>query len=284
MVKNNSMEGKIFKIKRFCVHDGPGIRTSVFLKGCPMKCVWCHSPEGISSGNSLWYNKNLCISCALCVNACPTNSLLLTGEPVSQIEINRKTCNLSGECITICPTNALQFTGYKATVNEIVEEIEKDLTFYQKSGGGVTLTGGEALHQPEFTTAILKACKDLNIHTTIETCLYCDREAIDQVLPYVDLFFVDIKIFDTKQHKLHTGRNNEKIKDNFRYLATTGKKIIVRIPLISDITDTVANKTAIKNFVSEIDENIPIELINYNPLTENNYARLGIPFLLQKNK
>lgn len=283
MAKHNSVEGNIFKIKRFSIHDGPGIRTSVFLKGCPMKCVWCHSPEGISPAKSLWYNKNLCIACGKCTEACPTNALQLT-DAISKISIDRNICNLSGECITVCPTHALQFTGYKVTVDEVVEEIEKDLVYFQNSGGGVTLTGGEALFQPEFSTAILQACKERNIHTAIETCLFCKREVIDQVLPYVDLFYCDLKIFDSEEHKRYTGRNNEIIKDNFRYLASSGKKMIVRLPLIENITDTSENRKTITDFVKEVDENIPVELISYNPLTENNYNRLGIPFLLHKHK
>jgi pyruvate formate lyase activating enzyme len=284
MVKRNPGEGDIFKIKRFSVHDGPGIRTSVFLKGCPMKCVWCHSPEGINSANSLWYNKNLCIACGECVETCPTKALHLTDGSSPEIEIDRNTCNLSGECVKACPTNALQFTGYKATVGEIIAEIEKDLAYYQTSGGGVTLTGGEALYQPQFSAEILKGCKERNIHTAIETCLYCDKKAIDLILPYVDLFFIDLKLFDAVLHKQYTGRSNEKIKDNFKYIAASGKKIIVRIPLIENITDTIENRKAIMDFVSETNENIPVELINYNPLTKNNYERLGIPFLLKKGK
>jgi pyruvate formate lyase activating enzyme len=283
MAKHNSIEGNIFKIKRFSIHDGPGIRTSVFLKGCPMKCVWCHSPEGISPAKSLWYSKNLCIACGKCTDVCPTNALQLT-DAIGKINIDRKACNLSGECITVCPTHALQFTGYKVTVDEVVEEIERDLIYFQNSGGGVTLTGGEALFQPEFSTAILQACKERNIHTTIETCLFCKREVIDKVLPYVDLFYCDLKIFDSQEHKHYTGRDNQIIKDNFRYLASSGKKMIVRLPLIEQITDTVENRKAIADFVNEIDKNIPVELINYNPLTENNYNRLGIPFLLHKHK
>lgn len=284
MVKRNSGEGDVFKIKRFSVHDGPGIRTSVFLKGCPLKCVWCHSPEGISSANSLWYNKNFCIACGECVEACPSNALRLTDDATPEIEIDRNACRLSGECVKTCPTNALQFTAYKATVAEIITEIEKDLAYYQTSGGGVTLTGGEALYQPEFSFEILKGCKERNIHTAIETCLYCDREVIDLILPYVDLFFIDLKLFDDILHKKYTGRSNERIKDNFRYIAASGKKIIVRIPLIENITDTTENRKAIMDFVAETNENIPVELIRYNPLTENNYNRLGIPFLLKKRE
>jgi len=284
MVKRNPDEGDVFKIKRFSVHDGPGIRTSVFLKGCPLKCVWCHSPEGISSANSLWYNKNFCIACGECVEACPTKALRLTDDATPEIEIDRNVCRLSGDCVKTCPTNALQFTGYKATVAEIITEIEKDLAYYQTSGGGVTLTGGEALYQPEFSTEILKGCKERNIHTAIETCLYCDRAVIDLILPYVDLFFIDLKIFDTVQHKKYTGRSNEKIKDNFKYIAASGKKIIVRIPMIENITDTIENRKAVMDFVAETDENIQVELIAYNPLTENNYNRLGIPFLLMKSE
>ena len=195
----------------------------------------------------------------------------------------RNTCSLSGDCVKTCPVNALQFTGYKITVDDVMLEIEKDLAFYESSGGGVTLTGGEALYQPQFSAEILKRCKELNIHTAIETCLYCEKEDIDLILPYIDLFYVDLKLFDAALHKQYTGKGNGKIKDNFKYISATGKKVIVRIPLIEDITDTNLNRTAIMDFVFEADRNIPVELINYNPLTENNYTRLGLPFILKKS-
>ena len=148
-------EGFVFDIKRFAVHDGPGIRTSIFLKGCPLKCVWCHNPEGITQKISIWYNPNLCIACGDCVEVCPTNSLKLVGEKKPEIVINRESCDLTGKCIAVCPSKALSYTGYKSDVKSLMTEIKKDELFYSTSGGGVTLTGGDPFFQPDFALSIL---------------------------------------------------------------------------------------------------------------------------------
>ncbi|TAL62286.1 MAG: glycyl-radical enzyme activating protein [Bacteroidetes bacterium] len=274
-------EGKIFKVKRFSVHDGPGIRTAVFLKGCPLNCIWCHSPEGISSDISIWYNRNLCIACSQCVRACPNNALQLISDTGSYIKIDREVCNVNGACVNVCPTNAMQFTGLITTVSEIISEIKKDIAFYQTSGGGITLTGGEPLFQPDFSMGILETCRKLKIHTAIETSLFCERDKVKGIYEFVDLFIVDMKLFDPVLHIDFTGKSNEIIKENFRYIAKSGKDILVRIPLINNITDTDSNKKAILNFVHGINEKIPVEFISYNPLAGNNYMRLGIPFSLK---
>ena len=281
MVNNSETEGVVFKIKRFSLHEGPGIRTSVFLKGCPLNCLWCHSPEGIGQEISIWYNMNLCISCGQCVRACPERALVLTSDVVPYIQIDRELCKVSGECVKICPSNALQFTGYKCSVSEIIREIEKDITFYKASVGGVTLTGGEPLYQPEFSKEILEACSKRQIHTAIETSLFCEKDTLDLILSFVDLFIVDMKLFEPDMHKYYTGKLNETIKENFHYLALQGKDILVRIPLFGTITNTKENIAAITDFVKGTRRDIKIELINPNPLAENNYKRLGIPYLLK---
>jgi pyruvate formate lyase activating enzyme len=275
------MEGRIFKIRRFSVLDGPGIRTSVFLKGCPLNCIWCHSPEGISSEFSVWHDNNLCISCGECVKACMNKALRLTASKNSAILISRDLCTNNGDCINVCPTGAMQFNGSVAGVKDILTEIEKDLLYYIVSGGGVTLTGGEPLYQPDFSLEILKECRVRNIHTAIETSLFCERETLKAIYDYVDLFIADVKIFDPELHLRFTGRSNEIILDNFRFLAESANNIIVRIPMIKDITDTEENKNAIRKFVNNIDDRIIVEYIPYNPLAENNYKRMGIPFLLR---
>jgi pyruvate formate lyase activating enzyme len=280
MEQVSEKKGLIFKIKRFSVHDGPGIRTAVFLKGCPLNCIWCHSPEGIDSSITIWYNRNICIACNQCVGACPNNALQLIPDLEPYIRIDRLKCNNSGECVKICPTNAIQFTGSVISVSEVVSEIEKDVAFYQTSGGGVTLTGGEPLFQSDFSEEILKSCKKNNIHTAIETSLYGESDVINRLLPFVDLFIADLKLLDPVQHKYFTGKSNEIIKENFLFIAKSGKTVIARIPLINNITDTDNNKNAIINFVNQINKKIPIELISYNPLAGNNYYRLDIPFLL----
>ena len=281
MGKISETEGTIFKIKRFSVHDGPGIRTSVFLKGCPLNCIWCHSPEGISQDISIWYDKSLCIACGECVKACPVNALDLISAPEPYINIDRNICNTTGDCVKVCPTGAIQFTGFKTSVSLIIDEIEKDILYYKTSGGGVTLTGGEPLFQPDFSMAILKECVKRNIPTAIETSLFCEFDTVTQISAWVNLFIIDMKIADQAQHLKYTGKSNEIIKENFRYLAASGKDIIVRIPLIPGITDSEANRNACRNFVHDISEDIPVEYISYNPLAGNNYNKLGIPFLLK---
>jgi pyruvate formate lyase activating enzyme len=273
------LSGLIFKIRRFSVHDGPGIRTSVFLKGCPLNCVWCHSPEGISQEITIWHDNNICIACGECTKRCNNHALELSKDPEKQIIINRSLCTLNGDCINVCPTGALEYTGHTASVSEIVSEIEKDILYYESSGGGVTLTGGEPLNQPEFSIGILQECKNrMNIHSAIETSLFCERETLKRFLFLVDLFIVDMKIFDEKQHIRYTGKSNEIIKDNIRHLVSSGKNIVIRIPMIPGITDTEGNISAIENFVHNLDMNIPIEHLTYNVLAGNNYKRLGLSF------
>jgi pyruvate formate lyase activating enzyme len=272
------IKGTIFKIKRFSIHDGPGIRTSVFLKGCPLDCVWCHSPEGISSDIANWYDNSLCIACGECVTACPNSALTLSESSESFINIDHALCSLSGDCVNVCPTGAIQFTGFKISTVDIISEIEKDILYFNKSGGGITLTGGEPLYQPEFSSEILKACKEKNIHTAIESCLFCDKESIDRISEFVDLIIVDMKIFDRGNHIKYTGKSNDIIKNNFEYISKSGKSLIVRIPLIPGITVTEENKNAIEKFIYGIDKKIPIEYISYNPLAKNNYKKLGIPY------
>ncbi len=279
-MEKSDTTGTIFKIKRFSVHDGPGIRTSVFLKGCPLNCVWCHSPEGITSDIAIWYDQSLCIACGQCAQSCPASALNLVQNADTYINIDRTLCTLSGDCVKVCPTGAMQFTGSSISVTDIVSEIEKDILYYNQSGGGVTLTGGEPLYQSGFATEILKACNSKNINTAIETSLYCEIETIDRISEYVDLFIIDMKIFDKVKHLHYTGKSNDTIKENFEYISKSGKSIFVRIPLIPNITDTEENKNAIEKFVHGINKKIPIEYISYNPLAENNYKRMGIPFLL----
>jgi pyruvate formate lyase activating enzyme len=276
----NEQMGTIFKIKRFSVHDGPGIRTAVFLKGCPLNCIWCHSPEGISSEIKIWHNNNVCISCGQCVSVCPNKALESIPGNGIHIEIDRSLCKTTGHCVKICPANAIQFTGYSTTAVKVMKEIEKDLAYYKASGGGITLTGGEPLFQIDFSKEILKKCKDKNINTAIETSLYCDSDRLSSIADFVDLFIIDMKIFDQEKHEYYTGKPNMIIKENFVHLAKMGKEIIVRIPIISNITDIEDNKKNIINYIHGINRDIPIEYIPFNPLAENNYKLLGIPFLL----
>lgn len=272
------VKGMIFDIKRFAVHDGPGIRTSVFLKGCPLSCSWCHNPEGVTSEVELWYNENRCMQCGQCVLACDFQALQARENESPFIQIDRQRCQGSYACTQICPTSALETVGRKMSSNEVMTEIEKDRLFYDTSDGGMTLTGGEPLFQSEFCLELLRNAKERGISTSLETCLYASRSVLESVIPFVDHFLVDIKIWDTQKHRQFTGRDNTEILKNFRFLAEQHQQITVRIPLIKDITDTPGNLEAIAQFVMSVNRNIPIEKLDYNPLTPSKYQKLGRSF------
>jgi pyruvate formate lyase activating enzyme len=277
-MKMADITGTVFNIKRFSVHDGPGIRTSVFLKGCPLQCSWCHNPEGINQDISVWYNRNVCIACGQCVSVCPNKALAQNQSGYWHIEIDYEKCEVSGNCVKVCPSRALQFTGSMTTVSLVMNEIMKDMLFYRTSGGGVTITGGEPTMQPAFCIEILKSCRISGIQTAIETCLFCEQEILESMLNYVDLFIVDMKIFDSVKHEKYTGKPNEKIKENMVFLVSNKKNILVRVPMIKNITDDSDNKLKIERFVHDLSPEIQVEYLSFNPLAVNKYIRLGIPF------
>ena len=273
------VRGTIFDIKRFAVHDGPGIRTTVFLKGCPLACRWCHNPEGIESEIQLWYHQGRCIRCRQCVDVCRQQALRADPSGGPFIQIERERCMLRADCLTCCPTGALELAGREMSVSEVMQEVTKDRLFYEMSGGGVTLSGGEPLYQPDFCLAILQACKGQNIAAALETCLYSPPEVLEAVITQVDHFLVDIKLWDPQKHRDYTGKDNALILKNFCHLAMRHPNITVRIPLIKNITDTSSNIADIVRFVRSVRPDIPIEKLDYNPLTPNKYRRLDREFL-----
>ena len=281
MEADTNPSGYIFNIKRFAVHDGPGIRTSVFLKGCPLSCIWCHNPEGISPAVTLWYNRNTCILCGKCIASCGEGVLssgYFRGRQI--VEIDRDLCTLCGDCVKECPTGSLDFTGREIRLDELMSEIRKDTLYYGISGGGVTLTGGEPLAQGEFCLAILKACRNEGINTAIETSLYCEREVLERVVDFTCHFIADMKISDRILHERYTGKPNDIIMENLRFLAAMGKSVKVRVPLISGITDSSGNKKEILNFIKGTGSGIQIEYLEYNRLTPVKYEKMGVPFSL----
>ena len=269
------MQGVVFDIKRFAIHDGPGIRTSVFLKGCPLTCLWCQNPEGISQEITLWYFHSKCIRCGDCINICPENALSADVDRSHYIHIDRSLCTSCGACVRVCPSTALSFVGTKMEHEDVVKELLKDETFYRSSGGGVTLTGGDPFAQTAFSRAVLKGVKVHGIHTAIETCLLTTRKDLESLLPYVDLFLVDLKVDEPTKHTEYTGASNELIKENFTWLAENHGAIVVRIPVIPGYTDSEENLKAIGSYVAGTDPRIPIELVNFNPLARDKYAVLS---------
>lgn len=270
------MKGLVFDIKKFAVHDGPGIRTTLFLKGCPLNCIWCHNPEGIKKDIYLWYFENKCIKCRSCIDACPTKALFVGAEGFPFIEIDREKCTKCGICVDVCPTKALTFDSYELTVDEAVRILLQDRVFYEQSGGGITISGGDPLFQHKFSTAVLQSCRSKGIHTAIETSMQADRAVLGKFIGIVDLFIVDLKIMDPVKHKKFIGQENHLILSNFKYLAEKGENLLVRVPLIPGLTAYEENLKEIARFVQKTAPHVPIELINYNPLAINKYRLMGL--------
>jgi pyruvate formate lyase activating enzyme len=268
------MTGRIFDIKRFAIHDGPGIRTTVFLKGCSMNCLWCQNPEGLGFGEDIWVKREECIRCGACVAACPEKALSLGPEG---IRINREACNFCGRCTEICPPQAIRRIDRETELEPLVRELTQDRLFFDTSGGGVTLSGGESLAQPEFALALLERLKALGIHTCIETALLAPDAVIRRLPGLLDQLICDIKIMDREAHRKYTGVDNAPILDNFKYLVSSIPNILVRVPLVSGITATEENLRAIGGFVRSCGADINIELLNYNWFSGSKYALLDKP-------
>ena len=263
--------GIIFDIKRFALHDGNGIRSTIFTKGCPLRCPWCHNPEGQVLDIKLMWFETLCIGCGACVQSCPYNALHM-GE--NGIIINREKCRKCGKCIENCPSLALKFDGWKIHYRDAFKELMKDKVFFQESGGGVTISGGDPLVQSEFNLKLLSLCKAEGVNTAVETCLYAENSTVMKFAEVVDSFFTDIKILDEQKHKKITGVSNRIILENFEALSQIGADICVRIPLIPGFTDSDENITDIAEYVASINPQTSLELLNYNPLAVNKYTSL----------
>ena len=224
-------EGFITDIKRCAVHDGPGIRTTVFLKGCPMRCKWCHNPETLNASNALMFFPRLCISCGACAGACPTGAARFTDGAVT---FDRTLCTACGKCVPVCPADARRLAGRYVSLSELLEEVMRDSPFYRTSGGGVTLSGGEPLMQPAFTSAFFRACKQGGLHTALDTSGQGRGADLEQILDFTDLVLFDLKVMDTALHKRLTGIGNEEILSNLRLVDSSRVPIVVRAPLVLD--------------------------------------------------
>ena len=242
MCMNSKTVGMITAIQKFCINDGPGIRTTVFMKGCPLNCIWCHNPETKSFSPEMFYDVTKCIGCRACLKACPIGCHSFD----QQHHYDRENCTYCGRCVKACATQALELSGKELSVEEIIEEVMKDKIFYDNSGGGMTLSGGEPLAQPSFTLSLLEQAKNKGLHTCIDTCGFAPEAYIRQIAPYVDIFLYDYKETDPVRHKEFTGVTNERILSNLRLLDSLGANIILRCPIIPTKNDNEENILKLK--------------------------------------
>lgn len=263
------MKGVITDIQRFSLNDGPGIRTTVFFKGCNMKCSWCHNPETISHRRELGFYPQKCIGCAKCFSACPNGAHKLDENGTHFID--RDLCVGCGKCADVCFAEALVMCGCPKSVQEIMCEIIQDKEYYDYSNGGVTLSGGEVLVQKEFAKSLVKTCKENGIHTAIESNIYFPFEEVEELLSEVDLIMCDLKIFDDDLHRKYTGVSNRLIKENLLKLDSLDVPVIVRTPLIPGATDTDENIGLISEYISSMKNLMRYELLNFNPLGAYKY-------------
>ncbi|GAA0675499.1 pyruvate formate lyase activating enzyme [Clostridium cadaveris] len=265
------MRGSIFNIQRYSIHDGPGIRTTIFFKGCPLKCQWCHNPESQRQEKEIMIYTNKCIDCGFCAKACKSGAL--TFEE-GMIHFNKILCKNCGECCEVCPTGARTIVGEYKNSETLLKEIEKDKVFYDESDGGVTFSGGEPLSQEKFLEEILKRCKEAGIHTTVDTSGYGSENTIRSITPYVDLFLYDLKSMNDFVHKKYTGVSNKRILENLKLIGELGGKIFIRIPLITGINDSKEDIYSFIKFIKNIDGILQVNILPYHNISQEKYLRL----------
>lgn len=270
----------VFDIKRFAVHDGHGIRTTVFFKGCPLRCKWCQNPEGLSMQRQPIFFVNSCIHCQRCQdNAFENQMTYKHNRPYFNEDYQGDFNNL----IKACPSGAIRYDSEAYDVETLLHKIKQDEVFF-KHGGGVTFSGGEPFMQGEFLIDILKRCKAEGLHTAIETSLYAPLELIQKALPYLDLIYADLKVYDEKKHEEYTGFSSQMIKTHIQYILESKykNKVIIRTPLIPSMTATDDNITSISRFLVNIDPEVKYELLNYNPLASSKYALVNLEYGVDK--
>lgn len=264
------MIGMILNVKRFEIHDGPGMRTTLFLKGCPLRCKWCHNPESRRREAQLAFYRHKCVDCGACAAVCPSGAQTLVNG-VHRFDAEK--CVACGKCVAACPKEALALFGRTVSPLEILPELLEDKVFFDGSGGGVTVSGGEPLMQPAFTAELFRLLRENGVHTALDTCLYASREALDTVLPQTDLLLVDLKAIDPEVHKRCTGVSNEIILDNLRYVDRLGKPYEIRIPYIPGENDGEIEKIAA--FIDTLKNADRVKLLAYHDLARTKYAALG---------
>lgn len=275
----SSATGCVFNIMRYSTQDGPGLRTTVFLKGCPLSCAWCHNPESQSGKPvAVWRDKR-CIGCGGCAEVCPAGAIT-KGE--DRFLLDRAKCTVCGTCAQECPTEAREIIGREMSVAQVMAEVIRDLAFYEESGGGVTFSGGEPLAQPEFLTSLLEACKSEEIKTCVDTCGAGSWSVFERIIPLTDLFLFDLKIMDPDRHRKSVGADLGPILKNLRKLAESGAEIVIRVPIIPGLTDDRQNIESIGEFVASLRTIRYIKILPYHQTGMEKYRLLSLESPLKK--
>ena len=274
-------EGRIFNIEKYAIHDGPGIRTTIFFKGCPLRCWWCHNPEGQDFEPELVYREGRCIGCGECIKTCSRRALSLADQRVS---LDRERCNACGECVQVCPSEALSIAGRDISADEAIRELERDRVFYDESEGGVTFSGGEPLLQPNFLDALLSDCSKRDIHTVLDTSGYAPFKVIERVRGRVDLFLYDIKTMNESSHRKYVGVSSKLILQNLKKLGRTGSCLAISLPVIPGINDDPENLRATGECISSLPSVEYVSLLPYHRAGIEKYRNLGKPYRLMGTK
>ena len=266
--------GRIFNIQKYSIHDGPGIRTTVFLKGCPLGCIWCHNPESQSMKQEILFYARRCIGCGKCMEVCKSGAIY---TQAGTMHYDRDKCTSCGSCAAVCYPKAREVAGDVVDINYVMKQIEKDRIFYEESGGGVTFSGGEPLMQPEFLLELLKQCKEREIHTAVDTCGYANTDVLSSICRYTDLFLYDLKHINDDKHIQYTGVSNKLILENLKTLSEMGKRIFIRIPLIPGVNDESDN-IRLTSLVLKATPGIEqVNILPYHNIAVDKYNRLGRP-------
>jgi pyruvate formate lyase activating enzyme len=280
--------GKILHYQRLSTEDGPGLRTTIFMKGCPLACAWCHNPESISREFQLQWVEPHCIGCNTCIGVCPGRHLVRGADG---LQIDREQCDLCGRCVDACPAGALEMLGQEVTAGQVVREMLKDRAYFDKSGGGVTFSGGEPTGQPGFSLAVMRALHEQGVGVALDTCGLCSRSTLEEMLPYCDQVLFDLKLIDSERHQALTGQSNRVILENLNWLIARireqGKPALwIRTPVIPGATDDAENLEGIGRWLAEHGADVieRWELCSFNNLCRDKYERLGQTWLFEETR